>query len=71
MIIDGNHIGLTPDELATAVDAYLTAHNVSVSGPRTVMLVVSGRPVVARDVDCVVIVDPSGRVVDNRAPVAT
>lgn len=31
-------IKLTGDEVATAIDAYLTAHDVNVAGPRTVTL---------------------------------
>ncbi len=32
----GVSIELTGDEVATAIDAYLVAHNVHVSGPRTI-----------------------------------
>lgn len=32
----GVAIDLTGDEVATAIDAYLVAHNVHVSGPRTI-----------------------------------
>lgn len=50
----GVSIELTGDEVATAIDAYLVAHNVHVSGPRTITvngeLCDSGR----------VYVDPSG-----------
>lgn len=34
----GVNIDLTGDELATAIDAYLVAHGVHVSGPRTVFV---------------------------------
>jgi hypothetical protein len=33
----GVDIELTGDEVATAIDAYLTAHRIYVSGPRTVI----------------------------------
>lgn len=53
----GVHIELTGDEVATAIDAWLTAHNVYVSGPRTISvngaLCEAGR----------VYVDPSGFVI--------
>lgn len=66
MTIDGHMITLDGHELATAIDAYLTAHRVSVSGPRTVSVIVDGERTVARDVAVRVYVDPSGRLVDNR-----
>lgn len=54
---DGVSIELTGDEVATAIDAWLTAHRVHISGPRTVRvngeLCESGR----------VYVDPSGSVI--------
>lgn len=53
----GVSIDLTGDEVATAIDAYLVAHRVYVSGPRTVAvngeLCEAGR----------VYVDPSGYVI--------
>ncbi|HUP06828.1 MAG TPA: hypothetical protein VMU47_06745 [Caldimonas sp.] len=53
----GVDIELTGDEVAVAIDAYLVAHGVHVSGPRTVTvnseLCVSGR----------VYVDPEGFVI--------
>ena len=53
----GVSIELTGDEIATAIDAWLVAHNVHVSGPRTVTvngeLCASGH----------VYVDPSGFVI--------
>jgi len=33
---DGCSIGLTGDEVASAIDAWLLAHGVKVSGPRTI-----------------------------------
>lgn len=55
----GLSIELTGDEVATAIAAYLTAHNVIVDGPRTVTvngeLCYEGR----------VYVDPSGVVISN------
>lgn len=63
----GTSVDLTGDEVATAIDAYLTAHRVHVVGPRTINVTIE---------DCgmhycgliqagSVYVDPSGRVVDN------
>ena len=53
----GVSVRLTGDEVATAIDAYLVAHGVQVSGPRTVLfneaLCTSGE----------VYVDPSGFVI--------
>lgn len=55
----GVSIELTGDEVATAIDAWLVAHNVYVSGPRTItvnsVLCKSGH----------VYVDPSGFVIVN------
>lgn len=52
-------IELTGNEVATAIDAYLKAHNVSVSGPRTIT--VNGELCeVGR-----IYVDPSGNVVSK------
>jgi len=36
MKVTAEGIELTGDEVATAIDAYLVAHNVHVSGPRTI-----------------------------------
>lgn len=55
----GVEIRLTGGEVATAIDAYLVAHGVHVSGPRTVT--VNGRPCRQGGV----YVDPSGHVVAN------
>lgn len=59
----GVNIELTGDEVATAIDAWLVAHGVHVSGPRTVTvnggLCQSG---LAR-ISCLVYVDPSGFVI--------
>ncbi len=64
----GVEIKLTGDEVATAIDAYLVAHGIHVSGPRTITvngdLCENGR----------VYVDPSGFVIhdgekyDGRGP---
>lgn len=55
----GISIDLSGDEVALAIDTYLTAHNIHTFGPRTVTvngaLCESGR----------VYVDPSGFVMDN------
>ena len=69
MKIEGDTIYLTADEVATAIDAYLTAHQVNIDGPRTISqprspslltgewsLVTAAR----------IYVDPSGRIFDNR-----
>jgi hypothetical protein len=50
-------IELTGDEVATAIDAYLTAHQIHVSGPRTIT--VNGELCDKGQV----YVDPSGNVV--------
>jgi hypothetical protein len=55
----GVTIDLTGDEVATAIDAYLVAHGVHVSGPRTIT--VNGDLCHAG----FVYVDPSGFVVAN------
>ncbi len=67
----GVSIRLTGNEVATAIDAYLVAHGIHVSGPRTITvnneLCAYGR----------VYVDPSGFVIvdgeklDGRGPEAT
>ena len=55
----GVEIKLNGDEIATAIDAYLTSHNIHVSGPRTISvnnrLIEDGR----------VYVDPSGFVISH------
>ena len=55
----GTVIELSGDEIATAIDAYLVAHNVYVSGPRTISIncerIRAGR----------VYVDPSGYVIKD------
>jgi hypothetical protein len=50
------------DEIATAIDAYLVTHNISVSGPRTIRWETPDESTT----ECAVIVDPSGKLVDNR-----
>lgn len=55
----GVSIEMTGDEVATAVDAWLVAHGIHVSGPRTVTI---------NGVLCdngLVYVDPSGAVVED------
>lgn len=52
-------IELTGNEIATAIDAYLCAHNVHVQGSRTIT--VNGELCEAGEI----YVDPSGFVVDN------
>lgn len=55
----GVNIELTGDEVATAIDAYLVAHDIHVQGPRTIM--VNGEL-------CefgLVYVDPSGSAIYN------
>ena len=55
----GVEINLTGDEVATAIDAYLVAHNIHHFGPRTIR--VNGElPKIAR-----IYVDPSGYVIAN------
>lgn len=55
----GVEINLTGDEVAIAIDAYLVAHNVHVSGPRTIRvngeLCENGK----------IYVDPMGKVISN------
>ena len=69
MKIVGNKILLDGNEFAMAIDAYLVAHGISVSGPRTVSVIMDNEDTyekaIARDVEVEVYVDPSGRVVDN------
>lgn len=66
MKITERTVELDGDELATAVDAYLTAHGIAVSGPRTISFRVYGEKHLARDVTTEVYSDPSGQIVDNR-----
>jgi hypothetical protein len=55
----GVEVTLTGDEVATAIDAFLVAHDIHVSGPRTIT--VNG----ALCVDGSVYVDPSGFVISS------
>jgi hypothetical protein len=55
----GVEIKLTGDEVATAIDAYLVAHGITVSGPRTVS--VNGKLCDKGEVH----VDPSGFCIDK------
>lgn len=55
MRIIGNSIHLDGNEVATAIDAYITAHRVHVSGPRTI----SADNKLLRDTDFLIYVDPS------------
>jgi hypothetical protein len=55
----GVSVDLTGAEVATAIDAYLVAHGVHVSGPRTIT--VNGELCETGQV----YVDPSGFVIDN------
>jgi hypothetical protein len=55
----GVQIDLTGDEVALAIDAYLTAHNVHISGPRTIR--VNGE----RCESGSIYADPSARVIAN------
>ncbi len=57
----GVSIALTGDEVATAIDAWLVAHNVHVNGPRTIT--VNGRLCESGHV----YVDPSGHVIADGA----
>ena len=50
---------MSGNEVATAIDAYLVAHGVIVSGPRTIR--VNGE--LCRDCDTHIFVDPSGFVI--------
>jgi hypothetical protein len=56
----GVEVALTGDEVATAIDAFLVAHGIHVSGPRTIR--VNGGWCVAGSV----YVDPSGFVISSR-----
>ena len=62
MVITGNTLRLTSSEFARAIDAFLVANGVNVSGARTVYACTDEVLHVAREVRVVVIVDPSGRV---------
>jgi hypothetical protein len=53
----GIEIELSGDEVATAIDAYLTAHDINISGPRTIR--VNGELIDNGEV----YVDPSGFVI--------
>lgn len=55
----GVEVTLTGDEVATAIDAFLVAHGIHVSGPRTIT--VNGELCVAGSV----YVDPSGFVISS------
>lgn len=55
----GVSINLTGDEVAIAIDAYLVAHQVYVSGPRTIT--VNGE----RCNEGHIYVDPSGKVISD------
>ena len=55
----GVEIELTGDEVATAIDAYLAAHNIRINGPRTTS--VNGNLCESGSI----YVDPSGDVVAN------
>jgi len=55
----GVEIILSGDEVARAIDAYLVAHAVVVSGPRTIR--VNGEPIEVGKI----YVDPSGFVISN------
>lgn len=55
----GVSIELTGNEVATAIDAWLVAHGVHVSGPRTISL----NDTICRDVNANIYVDPSGFVI--------
>lgn len=55
----GVQIDLTGDEVATAIDAYLTAHNIHVSGARTIT--VNGEQCEEGQI----YVDPSGFVISE------
>ena len=65
MRIRGNTVTLNGNELATAVDAYLKAHNIAVCGPRTIRIrTLYGDSGLCGEAK--IIVDPSGKLVDNR-----
>lgn len=49
-----------PEQIATAIYAYLVAHGVSITGPRTVRWETPDDDTT----ECAVIVDPSGQLID-------
>lgn len=55
----GVQITMSRNEVAVAIDAYLTAHGANISGPRTVIL---NNKLIE---DCKIYVDPSGVVIAN------
>ncbi len=55
----GVNINLSGDEIATAIDAYLVAHNIYVNGPRSIF--VNGKIIE----EGYIYVDPSGIVIAN------
>jgi len=66
MRIDDGHVELDGDELATAIDAYLAAHQIAVIGPRTIRIL-SGAPwTICSKARALVVAED--RVVDNRPP---
>ena len=67
MIVQDDKVLLTGNEIATAIDAYLATHRISVTGPRAIRIIVDGgEERFARDVTSIVYVDPPGILVDNR-----
>jgi len=52
-------IKMTGDEVAVAIDAYLVAHNIIVSGPRTITM---GKKLLK---DTEIYIDPSGSVIEK------
>lgn len=56
---------LDADEIATAIDAYLVARRVSVTGPRTVRIETPDE----HTHEIAVLVDPSGRLIDDEGNV--
>lgn len=63
MKIHKNTIELDGNEVATAIAAYLVAHNIHVSGPRTIRMTQPERTGCTHGAE--VYVDPSGRVIAN------
>jgi hypothetical protein len=63
--IDGNDIHLDGCEVAAAIAAYLVAHGVHYTGPRTIRLTEPERG--AATGGARVHVDPGGRILDSRA----
>ena len=66
MKITDREVLLSGDELATAVDAYLAAHNINIFGPRTVR-VATLEGLWGLCGGAKVYVDPSGVIRDNRS----